>query len=284
MSIPLFTNNASTTLALGIGISDTTINLYVGSGSLFPSPVNSNYFYISMISSSTNSTEIMKCTGRSGDTLTVVRAQDGTSAQTWSVGDRVELRVTAASLNFFANGSSANPSTATQVNEFTATQGQTTFTLSFNYLTNSNNLVVFVNGSKQIVSVNYNENSSSTIQFLAGLNVGDLVEVIYNLPFASGSVDASNITYNQGSTGAVITNVKAKLQETVSVKDFGAVGDGVIDDTAAFTNAWAASNPKAVLVPAGSYKITGTVTGKFYSFGVVTIVTGTVTSITNLVP
>ena len=238
MSIPLFTNNASTTLALGIGISDTTINLYVGSGSLFPSPVNSNYFYISMISSSTNSTEIMKCTGRSGDTLTVVRAQDGTSAQTWSVGDRVELRVTAASLNFFANGSSANPSTATQVNEFTATQGQTTFTLSFNYLTNSNNLVVFVNGSKQIVSVNYNENSSSTIQFLAGLNVGDLVEVIYNLPFASGSVDASNITYNQGSTGAVTTNVQAKLQQTVSVKDFGAVGDGITDDSSALATAF----------------------------------------------
>ena len=256
MSIPLFTNNASTTLALGIGISDTTINLYVGSGSLFPSPVNSNYFYISMISSSTNSTEIMKCTGRSGDTLTVVRAQDGTSAQTWSVGDRVELRVTAASLNFFANGSSANPSTATQVNEFTATQGQTTFTLSFNYLTNSNNLVVFVNGSKQIVSVNYNENSSSTIQFLAGLNVGDLVEVIYNLPFASGSVDASNITYNQGGTGAVTTNVQAKLAQTVSVKDFGAVGDGVTDDTTAIQ---AALNAGAIEVvfPSGTYKTTG---------------------------
>ena len=259
MSIPLFTNNASTTLALGIGISDTTINLYVGSGSLFPSPVNSNYFYISMISSSTNSTEIMKCTGRSGDTLTVVRAQDGTSAQTWSVGDRVELRVTAASLNFFANGSSANPSTATQVNEFTATQGQTTFTLSFNYLTNSNNLVVFVNGSKQIVSVNYNENSSSTIQFLAGLNVGDLVEVIYNLPFASGSVDASNITYNQGSTGAVITNVKAKLQQTVSVKDFGALGDGVTDDTAAIQAAL--NSGFNVTSPSGAtYKTTLTLT------------------------
>ena len=258
MSIPLFTNNASTTLALGIGISDTTINLYVGSGSLFPSPVNSNYFYISMISSSTNSTEIMKCTGRSGDTLTVVRAQDGTSAQTWSVGDRVELRVTAASLNFFANGSSANPSTATQVNEFTATQGQTTFTLSFNYLTNSNNLVVFVNGSKQIVSVNYNENSSSTIQFLAGLNVGDLVEVIYNLPFASGSVDASNITYNQGSTGAVTTNVKAKLQETVSVKDFGAVGNGTTNDSAAIQaaiNSVSATNGGIVFVPTGVYNI-----------------------------
>ena len=42
--------------------------------------------------------------------------------------------------------------------------------------------------------------------------------------------------------------------------------------------------PQAVYVPAGSYAITGTVTGKFYSFGVVTVVGGTVTTITNLVP
>ena len=131
MSIPLFTNNASTTLALGVGISDTTINLYAGSGALFPSPAGSNYFYISLISSSTSSTEIMKCTNRTGDVLTVVRGQDGTSAQYWNVGDRVELRVTAASLNLFANGAGTNTGTAaTQVQEFTATQGQTVFTLS----------------------------------------------------------------------------------------------------------------------------------------------------------
>ena len=40
----------------------------------------------------------------------------------------------------------------------------------------------------------------------------------------------------------------------------------------------------AVLVPASTYLFTGTVTGKFYSFGAVTISGGTVTSITNLVP
>jgi polygalacturonase len=79
--------------------------------------------------------------------------------------------------------------------------------------------------------------------------------------------------------------IAQKFAETVSVLDFGAVGNGSTDDTAAFNAAWTASNPRAVLVPAGSsYKITGTVTGKFYSFGVATIVTGTVTSITNLVP
>ena len=85
-------------------------------------------------------------------------------------------------------------------------------------------------------------------------------------------------------TGSVNRPINEKLTETISVLDFGAIADGINDDTVAFNNAWASENPKAILVPAGSYKITGTVTGKFYSFGVVTIITGTVTTITNLVP
>jgi hypothetical protein len=42
-----------------------------------------------------------------------------------------------------------------------------------------------------------------------------------------------NAPYLQGGTGSVSRTVTNKLQETVSVKDFGAVGDGVTDDTAA---------------------------------------------------
>jgi hypothetical protein len=44
----------------------------------------------------------------------------------------------------------------------------------------------------------------------------------------------------------------------VSVKDFGAKGDGVTDDTAAFTAAFASS--KSIYVPTGNYKITSSVT------------------------
>ena len=37
---------------------------------------------------------------------------------------------------------------------------------------------------------------------------------------------ASSGNYNQGSAGAVTQTVTAKLQQSISVKDFGAVGDG----------------------------------------------------------
>ncbi len=46
----------------------------------------------------------------------------------------------------------------------------------------------------------------------------------------------------------------------VDVRDFGAVGDGVTDDTAAFNAANAAANGRTVLVPAGSFLLNGDVT------------------------
>jgi len=60
----------------------------------------------------------------------------------------------------------------------TATQGQTVITVPFTYLIGSNSLKVYVNGSKQINTVNYNETNTTTITFVDGLNVGDLVELV----------------------------------------------------------------------------------------------------------
>lgn len=59
----------------------------------------------------------------------------------------------------------------------TATAGQTVFNLNFTYAPNTNSLFVFVNGSKQIVTLNYTE-SSTSVTFLTGLNVGDVVQFI----------------------------------------------------------------------------------------------------------
>jgi hypothetical protein len=71
------------------------------------------------------------------------------------------------------------------------------------------------------------------------------------------AVTASSGNYNQGSTGAVTQTVTAKLQQSVSVKDFGAVGDGahMTADTAGIKAAVAAAAilGKAVYVPAGNY-------------------------------
>jgi hypothetical protein len=63
--------------------------------------------------------------------------------------------------------------------------------------------------------------------------------------------------YVPSGTGAVTTTVQAKLRQTVSVKDFGAVGDGVTNDTAAWTAfiSYCSTNGKIGYVPSGTYMI-----------------------------
>ena len=74
----------------------------------------------------------------------------------------------------------------------------------------------------------------------------------------AGSDAASFVGYMPAGTGAVATTVQTKLRETVSVKDFGAVGDGVTDDTAAIHAAVNSVLTKngSVFFPAGRYRVT----------------------------
>lgn len=92
------TNNAFGTLNAGITNSDTTVVLQSGQGSRFPSLSSGDYFYATLIDTS-NNLEIVKVTARSTDTMTIVRAQDNTTARAYTTNDRFELRPTAAMLN-----------------------------------------------------------------------------------------------------------------------------------------------------------------------------------------
>jgi len=67
-------------------------------------------------------------------------------------------------------------STSGQAGYITATQAQTVVNISFTYLVGVNSLKVYVNGSKQIATLNYTETTTTSITFLSGLNVGDIVE------------------------------------------------------------------------------------------------------------
>ena len=61
-------------------------------------------------------------------------------------------------------------------------------------------------------------------------------------------------TFTQSSSGGVARTWNSKLNELISVKDFGAVGDGSTDDTTAIKNAIAAGDGvNIVYFPAGTY-------------------------------
>lgn len=70
------------------------------------------------------------------------------------------------------------------------------------------------------------------------------------------------VTYKQGATGSVVRNLGDKLRESISVKDFGAVGDGIADDTAAIQAAvtYVYANAKSLRFPAGTYLMSSTIT------------------------
>lgn len=70
-------------------------------------------------------------------------------------------------------------------------------------------------------------------------------------------LEADRVFFQQAGTGAVTRSVEARLRdEWVSVKDFGATGDGSTDDTAEINAAVAALNPGQTLYfPDGSYVV-----------------------------
>ena len=150
----------------------------------------------------------------------------------------------------YSSGSIAYAATEVQI----ATAGQTLFVLTeMFYNPGTNTLGVYIDGVNQVVNNSYVESTPTSVTFMSGLHVGAVVKFV-NLNVASA--DASEVTYEPGFTGSVATTVAAKLQQTVSVIDFGAVGDGATDDTAAIQLALDATENGELYFPAGQYKIT----------------------------
>lgn len=74
------------------------------------------------------------------------------------------------------------------------------------------------------------------------------------------SIDSINVPFLQTGSGAASRSTRSKLRDGLSVKDFGAVGDGSTDDTNAINNALsaAATTGGSVFLPQGTYKVTNT--------------------------
>lgn len=185
-------NNASGTLATAINATDTGLILTTGDGAEFPALAAGEYFYLTLTAPS-GAFEIVKATARAGDAMTVVRAQEGTTALGFPVGSRAELKVTAASVEALVD------------------------------------------------------------------DYDDALRA--DLAASSGS---GLVGFLQSGTPAVARTTQAKLREFVSVKDFGAVGDGVTDDTVAIQAAvdavFAGSlQGGSLYFPKGSYRVTSSI-------------------------
>lgn len=100
MGVSLFANDAVSSLAVALAPTDTEISLVTGGGGVFPSPTGGDYFAAALYSATQK--EYIKVTARTADSLTVLRGQENTSPLEWSAGDKIELRLTKATMDALA--------------------------------------------------------------------------------------------------------------------------------------------------------------------------------------
>ena len=100
-----WSNNAHTVLAAPISDSATTLSVAPGTGALFPTLTGGDYHVLTLIDAATQTiNEIVKVTAHpTADTMTIVRAQESTTARAWMAGDVAALLITAGTMQTIMN-------------------------------------------------------------------------------------------------------------------------------------------------------------------------------------
>lgn len=96
MAIKL-TNNATSTLAASITSGSATLSVQTADAGKFPTLGAGDWFPLTVVDTAGNM-EVMRVTARAGAVLTISRGQEGTTAKAFSAGARVDVRLTAATL------------------------------------------------------------------------------------------------------------------------------------------------------------------------------------------
>lgn len=141
-----------------------------------------------------------------------------------------DVRIQAIEAALLAIGEGGLPGTV-YVQRLSGTGAQTVFTLNVSVPTSAL-IDVFINGVYQ------NKDTFTIVDDVLTFSEAppagtDNVEVVVSITIANVETDASLVSYYQAGTGAVVRTAQDKLREFVSPEDFGAVGDGIADDTVA---------------------------------------------------
>ncbi len=87
--------------------SGTSLTIQTGDGALFPDPSSAGHFNLTVwpsgVAPLSGTAEIVRCTAKSSDTLTITRAQEGTAARAIVVGDQIALTITAKNITDIEN-------------------------------------------------------------------------------------------------------------------------------------------------------------------------------------
>ena len=200
----VFTNNAETTLAAAISSTSAT-SISVTSSSTFPSLDAGEYFYAT-VDDGTNF-EIVKITGISGTTWTVVRATDNSTARTFANGSTVQLRATAALLTDIQENIAAKSANQT-VFSATAASNATAYNVGVDPGVEAN-ASIFLDGVYQ----NHDTFSfnASTVTFDAAPTNGTKIEVVVDnlINLQSSNLTTDTFTATSGQTAFTLSDAPA---------------------------------------------------------------------------
>ena len=200
----VFTNNAETTLAAAISSTSAT-SISVTSSSTFPSLDAGEYFYAT-VDDGTNF-EIVKITGISGTTWTIVRATDNSTARTFANGSTVQLRATAALLTDIQENIAAKSANQT-VFSATAASNATAYNVGVDPGVEAN-ASIFLDGVYQ----NHDTFSfnASTVTFDAAPTNGTKIEVVVDnlINLQSSNLTTDTFTATSGQTAFTLSDAPA---------------------------------------------------------------------------
>lgn len=223
----VFKNNAKTTLASSLSNSATSAT--VTDGSVFPSLSAGEFFLITFDDGTNN--EICKCTARSGNTLTIVRAQESTTARAFSSGDSAEGRVTAGVLEQIQENIAAKSANQTVFNT-TTSGGATTYNIGTNPGVEAN-AMVFLNGVLQHHDTLSFSGTNLTFDAAPpnGMALEVIIDNLINLQSSNLTVDSFTAADVSGSPQTDFTLSDTPAAETNLI----VFVDGVFQDQDAYT-------------------------------------------------
>jgi hypothetical protein len=192
MALLLFSNRATTTLAGPISAGATTINVAAGTGAQFPSPGAGQYFLLTLVDNATKLIfEVVQVTSRATDAMTVIRAQEETTARAWLAGDIASDYWTAGSAqamvqvqqlqtqatNYAVDAGSANSPSVTLVPAPTSLGSLTGVPIRVKMnATNTGNTTLNVVGASSALVINPDGSALSANQLIGG----NIYEFFYN--------------------------------------------------------------------------------------------------------